>query len=97
MIIMEIEKIIIETLVEMGIYIDKSDKLYLTNDIESSDIDLRDYVSDSITFITLIVELEKKFNIEFPDELLEIESLSSINGFSYLLMEIINNRKEPTS
>lgn len=92
--IIEIETIIMETLVEMGIYIDTSHKSNSTNDVEPPDIDLRDYIGDSITFITLIVELEKKFDFDFPDELLWIESLSSLSGFSYLLMETINNRKE---
>ena len=92
--ITEIETTIIETLDEMGVYIDASNTSITTDDVGPTDIDLRDYIVDSIMFITLIVELEKKFNIDFPDELLWIESLSSLSGFSYLLMETINNNRE---
>ena len=92
--ITEIETTIIETLDEMDVYIDASNTSITTDDVGPTDIDLRDYIVDSIMFITLIVELEKKFNIDFPDELLWIESLSSLSGFSYLLMETINNNRE---
>ena len=90
-----IEGIILETLNEMGIYIDTSFlSSYPDNTVPPTDINLRDYITDSIMFISFIVELEKKFEIEFPDELLLINALASLSGFAYLLAEIINNRKE---
>ena len=92
--IKSIKKIIIETFIEMGIYINASiDSNEVENsNIMSGDIDLRSYISDSIMFISFIIELEKKLQIEFPDELLLVDSFSSLNGFSYLLMEMLNER-----
>lgn len=89
-----IKKIVIETFIEMGIYINASiDSSEVENsNIMSGDIDLRSYISDSIMFISFIIELEKKLQIEFPDELLLVDSFSSLNGFSYLLMEMLNER-----
>lgn len=89
-----VENLIIETLTEMGICIDVSQRLSTDGVLSPPDIDLRDYVDDSIIFISLIVELERKFGMEFPDELLLIDKWNSLSGFSYLLMEIINNREE---
>lgn len=91
-----VEKIIFETLIEMGIYVDTSidSKENENGDVTSDDVDLRNYISDSIMFISFIIELEKKFDIEFPDELLLVDSLSSLSGFSYLLVEIINERSD---
>ena len=90
-----IEKIVLETLNEMGIYIDSSCLLPCENDaLPPGDIDLHDYITDSIMFISFIVELEKRFGLEFPDELLFSDTLTSLSGFSYLLAEIINNGKE---
>ncbi len=91
----KIEHIILEVLNEIGIYIDVSSPFLLKDDIESNtDMDLRNYIDDSLMFISFIVELEKKFGIEFPDELLMIDTLASLSGFAYLLVDMINDRKE---
>ena len=90
-----IKDIILKTLSEMGISIDVPDSS--PDKVETSppqDIDIRDYIADSIMFISFVIELEKKLEIEFPDELLLIDTLSSLSGFTYLLAEIINKRKE---
>jgi len=55
------------------------------------DIDLREYVSDSLGFINLIICIEEEFCIELPDEALQYNKLSSINGFSNYLETIIND------
>lgn len=54
------------------------------------DLDLRDYITDSIQFISFIVDIEKKFVIEFSDEYLLYDSISSLHSFA----EIIRNCKE---
>lgn len=90
-----IKDIILKTLNEMGISIDAS--VVSHDKVETSppqDMDIRDYIADSIMFISFIIELEKKLEIEFPDELLLIDTLSSLSGFTYLLAEIINKKKE---
>lgn len=89
-----IQNIILETLTEMGIYMDISQESNEDSILLPTDIDLRDYIGDSIMFISFVVELERKLEIAFPDELLFIDTLASLSGFSYLLMEITNNRKD---
>lgn len=54
----------------------------------SIDVDIRDYIIDSIEFIGFIVQLEEKFNISFPDEYLMIDTLESLNGLANLLSSI---------
>lgn len=90
-----IENIIIETLNEMGVSIDAS---VISHDkeetLQSQDIDIREYIADSLMFVSFVVELEKKLGIDFPDELLLIDTLASLSGFAYLLAEIINKKGE---
>ena len=52
---------------------------------ETIDVDLTEYILDSIQFISFIVELERELNIEFPDELLLYENIRSLNGFISLI------------
>lgn len=79
----EIKKIIIETLEEQGIFIELEE-----------DVNLLDYNIDSITFMTIIIELESQLNIEFPDELLSYDSLRSLNGFATLILELKKNNNK---
>lgn len=76
----EIKKIIIETLEDQGIFIELEE-----------DVNLLDYNIDSITFMSIIIELESQLNIEFPDELLSYDSLRSLNGFATLILELKKN------
>ena len=41
-------------------------------------------------FISFIVELEDKLGIEIPEELLDINSIKSLNTFSTILEELLN-------
>ena len=65
-----IRKKCIEILCCLGIIVD-----------DDVDIDLSEYEIDSTLFVSFIVEVEREFNILIPDELLTIDSLSSLNGF----------------
>ncbi len=67
----------------VGVYVELSD-------IEESDIDIRDFIEDSIQFITTIVEIEGSFNIEIPDELLTIDTFSSLKGLIAIIEELQN-------
>ncbi|MBQ3544547.1 MAG: acyl carrier protein [Lachnospiraceae bacterium] len=89
----KIRIIILESLEELGIYVEE---LCISEcfEILNRDMDLRDYIVDSLTFVSFVMILEEKLGIEFPDELLLIDNLASINGFSYLLAELINYREE---
>ena len=70
----KIKDILIEEMENLGIIIDAS----------AEDIDLLNKGIDSITFISFIVSIEERLNIEIPDEYLRIEALNSFNGFSHL-------------
>ncbi len=76
----EIKKIIVKTLEEQGIFIELEE-----------DVNLLEYNIDSITFMSIIIELESQLNIEFPDELLSYDSLRSLNGFATLILELKKN------
>ena len=70
-------KDIIPILSNIGILIDEQ--------METFDVDLIEYILDSIQFISFIVELERELNIEFPDELLLYDNIRSLNGFISLI------------
>lgn len=40
---------------------------------------------DSITFVSLIVELEEVYNINFPDELLMLEAIRDIDNLATII------------
>ena len=57
------------------------------------DINLSEYISDSVEFVQFLVELEEEFNIEIPDDLLGMEILGSINGLSNMIIELIETKE----
>lgn len=46
---------------------------------------------DSISFISSIVSLEEKFNIEFPDEYLLIEKMNNINNICLIIESLLGS------
>lgn len=81
---MELKTKIIECLENIGIEVDRQ-----TED----DIDLREYINDSLIFISVIIELEKMLDIEIPDEMLLFENFASLNSFTIELQDYINLQK----
>jgi acyl carrier protein len=77
---MDIREKIIDTFEANGIYFDQKNV--------EADVDLREYITDSLQFMNFIVELEKKFNLEFPDEVLVYDNLVSLNGFIAIVESI---------
>lgn len=67
---------------DIGIFID------LSND---EDIDLRDYIIDSLQFISTIISIEENFGIEFPAELMLYDNLASLNAFCKMIEGIEQN------
>lgn len=63
--------------------------IFIDND-ENEDVDLEAYIDDSIQFISLIVELEKIFNVEFPPESLIFDNFKTINRISLIIEELIS-------
>ena len=74
------------------------------------DIDIIEYVDliddlgmDSITFISIVVEIESHFDIEVPDEMLMLENFKSVDNIVSIVenelskksgrMEVIDNDK----
>jgi len=49
------------------------------------DSDLREFLSDSLLFISFVVELEERLGFELPFELLIIDNFSSLHGFIAML------------
>lgn len=85
----QIKKYIFEYFEETGIYI--------SNEEKEKDIDLRDYLVDSLEHVTFIIEMEEKLGYELPDEILLYDNLSSINGFINMLIEIKKDDKNKNS
>lgn len=76
----EIKKLIYDILDENGIYI-------ASEEIEK-DIDLREYLVDSLQFIYFVIALEDKLGVQLPDEVLVYDHLSSINGFANMILDM---------
>ncbi len=79
----QVKKMIFDILDENGIYIDSEEM--------KKDIDLREYLVDSLQYIYFVVALEEKMGIELPDEVLVYDYLSSINGFANMILDIQQN------
>ena len=73
---------------------EKNDIVLILSDMgillpEIEDVNLKDYIADSLQFISFIAEIENRFNIEIPDSMLTVDVLSSLNGLVSLLDELI--------
>ena len=81
----EIEQKLVNCLENVGIYIDIDDSV--------DDINLENYIESSIQFISLVIEIEKEFSIEIPDEMLDINTFKTIDMICDLLNEILIQNK----
>jgi acyl carrier protein len=59
---------IIECLKNIGIFVDDADNF-----------ELPEYIDDSVSFLTFIVELERKFEVEIPDNYLSMKELNTLS------------------
>lgn len=78
-----IKKYIFDILEESGIYFD-------SGEVEE-DVDLREYLVDSLQYIYLIVELEERLGVELPDEVIIYDNFISINGFANMVVKAFGN------
>ncbi len=62
--------------------------------IDDDDMDIVEYIPDSLAFVALIVQIECKFNIELPDEMLNWERMGSVNSLSLYLQDLLNSDSE---
>lgn len=79
---MNTKQVIIQSLKNIGVEVDVDLK-------NSSDLNLNEYIVDSIQFATFIVELEDNLHIELPYEYLSSDIMSSLDGFCRLIDELI--------
>ena len=69
-----------------------SDKGFKTDIIEYIDL-IDDAGMDSITFISIVVEIEAKFNIIVPDEMLIIDNFRNVDGIINLVEQERNTEE----
>ena len=79
----EIRKNVMIALENVGIFVDVN--------VEEN-IELSNFIEDSIQFISMIVQFEELFCIEIPDELLTIDEFNFIEKVYTVLDELINQR-----
>lgn len=58
---------------------------------QSLETNLNYYDMDSITFVSIIVDIEREFNIVIPDEFYSIESLNTINNLVTIIDSLMSN------
>jgi len=78
---MENREKLLEAFDEVGIIIE--------NYANADDIDLREYIEDSMQFISAIVAIEDKFDIEIPEEMYLVDSFSSLNALNNIINHLI--------
>lgn len=55
----------------------------------AEDIDLVNFIYDSVQFVSMVVNIEEEFDIVLPDEFLIIDNFHSISGMTQQLIELI--------
>lgn len=58
------------------------------------DVDLKEYIFDSLQFVTAIIEIERVFSIEFPDEMLMYSVFDSLNGLVTIVDSLIEDNNK---
>ena len=61
---------------------------------QDDDVDLKEYILDSLQFVTAIVEIERVFSIEFPDGMLMYSVFDSLNGLVAIVDSLIEDNNE---
>lgn len=61
-------------------------------DEESDDVNLQNYIIDSIQFVDFIVRIEEEFKILLPDEFLDYSNLYSMCGFGEMLEDYLESK-----
>lgn len=72
---------VIECMRNIGIYMEEED-----------DFELQDYIDDSVSFITFIVELEQQFAIEIPDSYLTMDSMSTLSDICNFIKAVLDEK-----
>lgn len=80
----DIKLMILNSLDKIGIFISEDELV--------EDIALSEYITDSIQFISFIIEIENDLGFELPDEFFLQEVLSSLNGFAEALLNLVEKK-----
>lgn len=62
--------------------------IYINQEIDE-DMELENYIQDSLQFMSFIVELEQHFNVEIPDDLLLFEHFEKVSDVVNIISEIL--------
>ena len=79
------DKVIKEKVVECMNY------LGIVNFEDDINFNVGDYITDSIMFVSFIIELEQMFNIEIPDEYLVVDRLQTFDDICHMV-ELITEK-----
>ena len=74
---------------EKVLYVMESIGVFVEDDVKDTNFDMRDYIVDSLQFITFIVNLEKELGIVYPDELLLMDKIGSLDGFCSIIESLM--------
>ncbi len=74
MMIEDVKEKMLKIINDIGIYIDRKEC--------DKDIDLAEYITDSLTFIMLLVEIEERFKVEITEDMLLLENIKSFNALA---------------
>ena len=77
----DIEERILKCFSECGIPV--------SQEYDGEDIPHSLFIPDSLVFINLVLEIEREFDIDYPDELLTMESFGSLKGLANTISEIL--------
>ena len=81
---MDVKEKLLQCFLNIGVVIDDTE----------DDVDLKEYITDSVQFIAAIVEIERIFSIEFPDELLLFSVFDSFIGLVKIVESILKEGNE---
>lgn len=70
------------------------DKFLIENQLFPDDDIIATYALDSIKIMELVIDLEEEFEIEFPDEMLEINNFKSINHISEMISKVRDGERD---
>ena len=72
---------------DIGIEINIDEKNY-------NDIDLTEYIEDSMDFMGFMMGVEEEFEIDIPDECMSLEAIKSLNGFLNIIISCKQEQKK---
>ncbi len=74
---------------EKVLYVMESIGVFVEDDVKDTNFDMRDYIVDSLQFISFIVNLEKELGIVYPDELLLMDKIGLFDGFCSIIESLM--------